>query len=112
MKKIYLALLCLNAIGVHAQPGGDTTFTFKDDLLDKLVGTWTVSSVAHGFSSTAVVNARWSFHHQHLYLHFRGNEKIPWLHIPMEFAYYIGYKHSTSKYVVHQVSVFGNDDYE
>ena len=30
----------------------------------------------------------------------------------MEFAYYIGYKHSTQQYVVHQVSVFGNDDYE
>ena len=94
-----------------AQNAEDTTDgRFHDDLLDHLEGKWDVSSIAHGFSSTATIEAHWILNHQHMHLHFKGDEVIPWIGTPMEFDYFIGFNHNNNRYVIHGVSVFGNDD--
>src|SRR5450432_3157016 len=63
--------------------------SFHDDLLDHLVGKWNITSVAHGFSSTAVFEAGWVLNHQFLHFHLKGNEALPWIHMPMEIECYI-----------------------
>ena len=110
---ILIALLVFITTSIRAQTAEDTTGSkFRDDLLDHLVGTWNVTSIANGFSSTAVIEAKWILNHQHLHLHFKGNDIIPWIGAPMEFDYFIGYNHNSKRYVIHAMSVFGNDDDE
>ena len=93
-------------------PKDTTTGSFQDDFLDHLVGKWNITSVAHGFSSTAVLEAEWVLNHQFLYYHFAGNDTIPWIHKPMEFECYISYNYNNKRYVVLGMSVFGVDDFE
>ena len=114
MKQVYsLFVSALISVSAFAQNAKDTADgRFQDDLLDHLVGKWNVKSIAHGFSSTATVAAEWILNHQHMHLHFKGDEVIPWIGIPMEFHYFIGYNQNSRHYVVHGVSVFGNDDDE
>ena len=114
MKQIYTFLISMFILlSSFAQNSNDTSnHTFQDDLLNHLVGTWTVNSVAHGFSSTAVISAEWVYNHQHLHVHFKGNDTIPWIGAPMEYDYFIGYNHNYKRYVIHGMSVFGNDDDE
>jgi hypothetical protein len=83
---------------------------FHDDLLDHLVGNWKVTSVAHDFSSTGNINSAWVLNHQYLHIHFKGNEIIPWWHMPMEYEEFIGYNHNNKRYTVHGISIEGDAD--
>ena len=114
MKQLYALLItALICIPSFSQNAGDTADRgFHDDLLNHLVGGWDVKSVAHGFSSTATITAEWILNHQHIHLHFKGNDVIPWIGMPMEFDYFIGFNHNQNRYIVHGISVFGNDDDE
>ena len=113
MKKYYLLLMAvLVGLSTFAQRSDSSDHRFHDDLLDHLVGTWNVKSIAHGFSSTATITAEWILNHQHMHLHFKGDEVIPWIGTPMEFDYFIGYNHNYNRYIIHGISVFGNDDDE
>ena len=95
-----------------AQSGADKLRQFHDDLLDHLLGKWNVTSVAHGFSSTAVIEAEWVLNHQYLRYHFIGNDTIPWIHKPMEIECFVSYNHNSKRYVILGMSVFGVDDFE
>jgi len=112
MKHFQLLLLTafVSIVTIAQTPEDTTDHRFHDDLLNHLVGKWNVTSIAHGFSSTAVINVEWILSHQHLHLHFKGNDVIPWIGTPMEFDYFIGYNRNNKRYVIHGVSVFGNDD--
>jgi hypothetical protein len=83
---------------------------FHKDLFDRLEGTWKVSSVAHGFSSTGVITGKWILNHQFFQLHFKGNEIIPWWNMPMEYEEFIGYNHHKERYTVHGISIEGDAD--
>jgi hypothetical protein len=109
----FIVITAFVSLSSFAQTSGDTAnHRFQDDLLNHLAGKWNVTSVAHGFSSTAGIESEWTLNHQHLHLHFKGNEVIPWIGAPMEFDYFIGYNHNNRRYVIHAVSIFGNDDDE
>lgn len=114
MKQLrFLLITAFITTASFAQNKEDTTdHSFHDNLLDHLVGKWNVSAVAHGFPSTAVIEASWAYNHQHLHLHFKGNDTIPWIGTPMEFDYFIGYNHNYNRYVIHGMSVFGDDNDE
>ena len=114
MKQVYfLWMAAFITISSFAQNTEDTIDRqLHDDLLDHLVGKWNITSVAHGFSSTAVLEAEWVLSHQHLHIHLRSNEVIPWIHEQMVFDYFISYNHNSKRYVVHAMSVFGVDDDE
>ena len=99
-------------ISISAQNREPTQRQFTSDLLDHLVGDWKVASVTHGFSSSATLKGEWTLNHQIFHLHFKGKEIVPWIGVPMEFEYFIGYNHRQSKYIVHGVSVVGLDDDE
>lgn len=108
---ILITCFAFITVPTKAQNAEDTTDKrFHDDLLNHLVGKWNVASIAHGYSSTAVIEAEWILNHQHFRIHFKGNEVIPWIGAPMEFDYFIGYNRNNKRYVFHSISVFGNDD--
>ncbi len=112
MKKFFFLLLMASiANATLAQNTKDSTDgRFHDDLLDHLVGTWKVSSVAHGFPSTGVITAKWVLNHQFFHLHFKGNEIIPWWHMPMEYEEFFGYNLKAKRYTAHGMSIEGDAD--
>ncbi len=114
MKQFYfLFITALIATASFAQSTEDTTDgRFHDDLLNHLVGEWNVTAIAHGFPTTSVINVKWILSHQLLEFHLTGNDTIPWIGMPMEFEYFIGYNHPGKRYIIHGVSVFGYDEDE
>ena len=112
MKKLFiLLLLVLTGTEMFAQNKQDSSDgRFHDDLLDRLVGTWNVSAVAHGFSSTGVITGEWVLNHQFFYLHFMGKDTIPWWHMPMEYLQYFGYNTRAKRYTMHGLSIEGDAD--
>lgn len=112
-RRLFFPLACMAIFPaiVSAQNRGDSSMPqFRDDLLDKLEGEWTVKAIAHDFPSTAVVEAKWVLHHQFFEMHFMGEEAVPWIGVPMEFHYFFGYQTKIKKYIAHWVSVFGSED--
>jgi len=114
MKQVYFLIIATLITGTtFAQNAADSTNgQLHDDLLNHLVGKWNITSVAHGFSSTAVLEAEWVLNHQFLHHRFKSNEVIPWINMPMEIDCFISYNHNSKRYVVLGMSVFGVDDFE
>lgn len=112
MKKIFfLLLVAFITNAAFSQDKKDSTDgRFHDDLFDRLVGTWKVSSVAHGFSSTGVITGKWILNHQFFHLQFKGKDTIPWWHMPMEYDEFIGYNRYAKRYTVHGISIEGDAD--
>src|SRR4030095_1388820 len=104
------AIIHLSSVGQNNREPADGRF--YDDLLDPLVGKWTITSVAHGFSSTAVLEAEWVLNHQFLHYRLKSNEDIPWIRMPMQIECYISYNHNSKHYVILGMSVFGVDEFE
>jgi len=112
MKQLYcLFIATLICVSTLAQNSQDTTDRrFHDDLLDHLVGTWNVTSIAHGSPFTSVIDVNWVLNHQYLLVHLKSNEIIPWWHVQMEYYEYIGYNHYQKHYTVHGMSIEGDED--
>ncbi len=108
---ISMMVICLfTTLAILAQSPEDTADErFHDDLLNHLVGKWDMTSVAHGSHFTAVFEAAWVMNHQHLRIHSKSHEIIPWLQVQMEFEALIGYSHVNKRYIVHGMSVEGYD---
>ena len=110
---ILIAFSALITSPIFAQNAKDTTNgSFQDDFLDHLVGKWNITSVAHGFSSTATLEAEWVLNHQYLHYRLKSNEVIPWIKMQMEIDCFISYNYNSKRYVVLGMSVFGVDDFE
>jgi hypothetical protein len=107
MKQVYfLFITALLYMPVFAQTAEDTTDgRFHDDLLNHLVGKWDITSIAHGSPFTSDLEAAWVMNHQHLRIHLKSHEIIPWWHVQMEYEEFIGYNKSSKRYVVHGMSI-------
>jgi len=105
-----LILLTLFSAPSVAQNVEDTTDRrFHDDLLNHLVGKWDVTAIAHGSLFTSDIDVKWILNHQFLHIHLKSHEVIPWWHVQMEYEEFIGYNHINKRYVVHGMSIEGND---
>jgi hypothetical protein len=93
------------SLGQVAEDGSDARL--YDDLLDRLVGRWTVSAVVHGQKFTLDREAEWVLSHQYLRIREKSREVVPWLKIPFERTIYVGYNPRTKHYVVHELNVHG-----
>jgi hypothetical protein len=95
---------------LFAQNSKDTADgRFHDDFLNHLVGKWDVSLSAHGSDFTMVLEADWVMNHQYLHIHEKSREIVPWIGAPFESEFFIGYNHEHTRYVVHEMTVFGDD---
>ena len=102
MTAIILALLlsftCVPTAGQEPR-----TRTFKDDLLDNLVGEWKLVRKIRGRIVENVVKADWVLNHQFLRVHMRDIANPP----AYEATVFIGYDTIQDRYVVHWLDVFG-----
>jgi hypothetical protein len=57
-----------------------------------------------------VIEAKWILNHQFFHIHLKSNEVIPWWHVQMEYEEFIGYNHKDKRYIVHGMSIEGDED--
>jgi len=102
-------LSCLLALTALAQDAADGSF--HDDLLDRLVGQWEITAIAHGRPpDKGILTAEWVLNHQFLKIYQKGTANIPGMNTPFEGMYFIGYDHANKHYLAHLVCVWGGDD--
>ena len=107
---VVIVLTAFIASSAFAQAAGGQKF--QDDLLDHFVGKWDAKLNVHGSKFTSQYEGEWVINHQFFHFYNKTNEVVPWLGVPMEYEYFIGYNHPAKRYVVHGMSVFGSDDFE
>jgi hypothetical protein len=110
---ISIILITLSALIISptfAQTAEDSTDgRFHDDLLNHLVGKWDVAAMVHGQKFTLNLEAEWVLDHQHLHIHYKSHEVVPWLKIPFEGESFFAYNHANQRYTVHEMTVHGGD---
>ena len=98
---IMMLLLSIACTPAAAQNPRDRSF--KDDLLDNLVGEWKLVRKIQGRITENVVKADWVLNHQFLRVHMRDIANPP----AYEATVFIGYDTIQDRYVVHWLDVFG-----
>ncbi len=74
-----------------------------DSLLDRLIGTWTVTRRVHGRTTTVVAEAEYVLNHQFVRLHYHADSTAT----PYEAIVFIGYDNTRRRYVAHWLDVGG-----
>lgn len=97
MRRLLIALLLCAAPLVAQQDGRETTF--KDPLLDALVGRWDATGRVRGHDVNSRVTAEWILNHQFLQLTLSDTSYEAWI--------FIGYDLRSERYVIHWLDVFG-----
>ena len=84
---------------------------FHDEVLNHLVGKWTVSGVVHGAPFQNLnLDAGWILNHQYLQIHEKGTDTVTWLKMPWEAIFLIGYNLKEKHYVAYELNVRGVDE--
>ncbi len=113
MKQFYfLFITALISIASFAQSTEDSADgKFHDDLLNHFVGTWNVSGVVHGMQfQNLKLEATWIMNHQYLQIHEKGTDTVPFIKMPWEAMFIIGYNNNSRHYVFYEFSVRGIDE--
>lgn len=112
MKQLYfLFIIALITVASSAQTKDTTDGHFRDDLLDHLVGKWNVTGIVHGMKfQNLSLEATWIMNHQYLQIHEKGTDTVPFIKMPWEAMFIIGYNHSTKQYVFYELTVRGVDE--
>jgi hypothetical protein len=76
---------------------------FQDELVDRLAGKWTLTRKMRGKESQNTLEAVWVLNHQFLQLHMKDDASPP----EYEAIVYLGYDHTSERYVVHWLDGFG-----
>jgi hypothetical protein len=97
--------LCLAAAAfARAQePLDGPNRVFKDDLLDNLVGSWTVTRQIRGTEVKNTCVAEWVLNHQFLRIHMK-DVAVPSQYEAMVF---VGYDNTSERYVAHWLDMYG-----
>jgi hypothetical protein len=77
-----------------------------DEMLDNLVGQWTLKGTIVGHSGDADMDAAWVLNHQFLKIHEKGIAVIPG-RPAYEAEVYVGYDNASERYVIHWIDIYG-----
>ena len=97
--------ICLGST-IHAlsqEPLDGRNRVFRDELLDKLVGSWKLTRRIRGQTVENSVTAEWVLNHQFLLVHMKDVANPP----AYEAMVFIGYDNTSERYVVHWLDNFG-----
>ena len=98
MRRCLIVTLFFVSATLLAQADGRDT-TFKDPLLDGLVGQWDAPGRVRGREVHSTLTAQWVLNHQFLQLKLEDTDYETWI--------FIGYDFRSERYVVHWLDVFG-----
>jgi len=79
----------------------------KDDLLDRLVGSWTLTGKMSSTPLKQRVEAKWVLRGRFLQMHFVSEGPTLGTQTPYEATYMIGYDSQSNTYVLHLFDTFG-----
>jgi len=79
----------------------------KDDLADRMGGTWTLTGQVMGREAHHDVQAEWVLNHQFLRIHERTAASAPASERRYEAIWFLGYDAVSERYVLHLLDVFG-----
>jgi len=97
-----MACLLMTAVPASAQQS-----TFRDDLLDRLAGRWTLSGTIAGRETTHDVDAEWTMNHQFMRVHEVSRERGADGRPQYEATAFIGWHEVRKQYVCYWMDVFG-----
>ncbi|HTO74810.1 MAG TPA: DUF1579 family protein [Thermoanaerobaculia bacterium] len=107
MKRRLVTAVLVSLLAAAATPATDATDgpkkIFQDDLLERLVGQWTITRKIRGTETQSRATARWVLHHQFLEIHLKDVAKPS----AYEAIVLIGFRHADQKYVIHWCDTFG-----
>ncbi len=99
-----LALLAgLIPAGLAAQSGGE----WRDDLVDRLAGTWRMEGRVMGRDAHHEVRAEWVLNHQFLCISEKTDAGAPAAERRYEATWFLGFDPTSERYVLHLLDVFG-----
>jgi hypothetical protein len=76
---------------------------FRDSLVERLAGDWTMPGTVRGRPATLALHAEWVLNHQFLRLDMRDVAEPP----EYQATVYIGRDNASERYVAHWIDVFG-----
>ena len=77
--------------------------TFKDNLLDNLVGDWNIARKFKTRKAESTAKVEWVLNHQFLLIKMKDVNNPP----QYEANIYVGYDNASDRYVAHWIDVFG-----
>ncbi len=86
--------------------------SYRDDLLDRLAGSWNAVGIVHGNQSRQRFSGEWVLQHQFFRLSQTSAEKSAATGTPYEGVFYIGWDDTQRHYIAHLMNVFGGRDSE
>lgn len=98
-----LLLLWFGAARGSAAEAAPSKKVFHDDLLDRLVGKWTLDREIRGTRAVDSVDAEWILNHQFLQVRMRDVAQPP----AYEALVLIGYDEASRRYVIHWCDDYG-----
>jgi hypothetical protein len=98
----------LGPVWAQDQPDLDgPKHTFKDALLENMVGNWKLTGKVMGRKADHTVRAEWVLNHQFLRIHERDNLPARAGEVPYEAIVMVGYDNTSDRYVAHWTDVYG-----
>jgi hypothetical protein len=106
MRTCFRALLLIATLApLHALAQAPPEW--KDDLADRMVGTWTLTGHVMGREAHHTVEAEWVLNHQFLRIHEKTAASAPASERRYEAIWFLGYDAVSERYVLHLLDVFG-----
>jgi hypothetical protein len=100
------ALFAATLAGQEQSPPLDgPNVRFQDQLLDKLAGHWQLTGAIMGRPANHSVDAEWVLNHQFLRIHELGPSANG--QSSYEALVFVGYDHTSERYVAHWIDIFG-----
>jgi hypothetical protein len=108
--KMSFCLFLIIVVATLATPrrlGAQTPGEWRDDLVDRMVGTWKLQGPVMGREAHHTVEAEWVLNHQFLRIHEKTEAGAPASEQQYEAIWFLGYDPISERYVLHLLDVFG-----
>lgn len=105
-----LAIVCLFLLPAIVIPQEKTPVFPEDGILNKLVGNWTASGIAHGNRYTWTMHGEWVLSHQFLRWTEKSDQNIVGVGRPFEVIYFFRYDYQRHQYSAHMLKNYGAED--
>jgi len=106
MRDCLLAVLLIAALA-PVPAAGQAPPAWRDDLVDLMVGAWTLAGQVMGRDAHHDVQAEWVLNHQFLRIHEKTAASAPATERPYEAIWFLGYDAVSERYVLHLMDAFG-----
>ncbi len=99
--------LALAIASAPVQSRAQSAAGWRDDLIDRMAGSWRLEGRIMGREAHHTVQAEWVLNHQFLRIHEETDAGAPASEHRYEATWFLGYDAVSERYVLHLLDVFG-----